>query len=582
MTGPVKAEPQKAAAQRVSERLSTPEQVSDGSSSTLLRDIEVLARPMPSNGAAVQTRAILNLQRTVGNRATGALLRQRAARSIQPKLTVGEADDEYERGADAAADRVVAGRPVERLSRLPALGLSQRAQRQTDEEPTQTQEQNKAEENVQAELIQGQEVQEDEPVQPFTNGTPAQRKCPECEEEAQRRVDEDEEAVQTKARSGQTGLDTAAAEREMARSGSGQPLGGEMLARMEGSFGTDFSGVRVHIGTAAQEANRAINARAFTRGADIYLGQGESPSNSRLMAHELTHVVQQNHNLSRTPAILMRQQGGGGQARAAPTTFHQRLYVVRDPSIGLGGGHLVTDLAAFKAHVMRSQNTGTWTLVLAIHGSLDRIAAQAPPNWQQNAVFYTAADINALFNGDRAWVRWRDTYGPSHLALVSCQVSASFEGAMIDNLTRHVARAGSSTAAPTQSARGLGTHCKPLSASRSYEYPSGTAITSRRQYQRLSASAKSDMQSALSALNSKYGYYGASPVPNSQIVDYYLDADPHGEWAIVTVGFDQGGNVSDTDIPFWNRTTGPRSAEFRRLCDQGVGTLNRPHIPRAP
>ncbi len=152
---------------------------------------------------------------------------------------------------------------------------------------------------------------------------------------------------------------------------------------------------------------------------------------------------------------------------------------------------------------------------------------------------------------------------------------------MINNLTRHVTGAGSSTAAPTQSARGMGTNCKPLSDSQSYEYPSGTTITTRRQYQRLSASIKSDMESALSILNSKYGYYGASPVPNSQILDYYFDVDPPGRWAKVTVGIKQGDTVSDTDIPFWNRTIGPRSAEFRRLCDQGFGTL-RPHTPRAP
>jgi len=90
------------------------------------------------------------------------------------------------------------------------------------------------------------------------------------------------------------------------------------------------------------------------------------------------------------------------------------------------------------------------------------------------------------------------------------------------------------------------------------------------------------MASVLSTLNSKYGYYGGPPVPASEILDYYFDVDPRGAWANVTVGIDRGGTVSDTDIPFWNRTTGPRSADFRRLCDQGVGQLTRPHIPRTP
>jgi len=381
-------------------------------------------------------------------------------------------------------------------------------------------------------------------------------------------------------------LDTAPSSVDHVLSGSGRPLDSALQQNMEQRFGHDFSQVRVHTGAAAEQSAREVNAHAYTVGNNVVFGAGqfapESHAGRRLIAHELTHVVQQNHYLSRIPAMLMRQQRGGGLQQAAPATFHQQLYVVRDSSIGLGGGQLVTDLAAFKAHVMHLQNTGTWTLVLAIHGSLDRIAAQAPPNWQQNAVFYVAADINALFNGDPAWVQWRDTYGPSHLALVSCQVSASFEGVMINNLTRHVTGAGSSTAAPAQSARGMGTHCKPLSDWKSYEFPSGTAITTRRQYQRLSADTKSDMVSALSTLNSTYGYYGAPPVPNNQILDYYFDVDPHGRWANVTVGIDQSGAVSDTDIPFWNRTTGPRSADFRRLCDQGIGTLTRPHIPRGP
>ncbi len=369
---------------------------------------------------------------------------------------------------------------------------------------------------------------------------------------------------------------------------TGRPLDPLVRSFMESRFGFDFSQVRIHTDALASQAADAVQAQAFTVGQNVVFGAGRyAPSTTegqKLLAHELTHVVQQNHTLSQRPAFLMRQEGGGGQRQqqAVPSAFYMQLYVVRDSSIGLGGGHLVTDLAAFKTDVMRLQNTGAWTLVLAIHGSLDRIAAQAPPNWQQNAVFYTATEINALFNADPTWVQWRDTYGPSNLSLASCQVSAAFEGVMINNLTRHVTRAGSSTTAPSQSARGLGTHCKPLSASQSYEYPSGTVIRTRQQYQRLSASAKSDMDTALSDLNNKYGYYGAPPVPNSQIIDYYFDVDPHGAWAIVTVGIDQGENVSDTDIPFWNRTTGARSSEFRQLCDQGVGTLSRPHTPRVP
>jgi hypothetical protein len=80
--------------------------------------------------------------------------------------------------------------------------------------------------------------------------------------------------------------------------GSGSALSEGVRADMEGRFGgQDFSGVRVHAGPQANTLARSYNARAFTMGSDIYFGQGEySPSSKggqHLLAHELTHVVQQ-------------------------------------------------------------------------------------------------------------------------------------------------------------------------------------------------------------------------------------------------------------------------------------------------
>ena len=64
--------------------------------------------------------------------------------------------------------------------------------------------------------------------------------------------------------------------------------------------------------------------------------------------------------------------------------------------------------------------------VRLIHGSEDRLGAQAPPDWQKNAVFYDKSDVEALF-ADKAFVAWRDKFGPTGLSLVSCQVSAPSE-----------------------------------------------------------------------------------------------------------------------------------------------------------
>lgn len=79
--------------------------------------------------------------------------------------------------------------------------------------------------------------------------------------------------------------------------GGGRPLPDGVRGQMEASFGADFSGVRVHTGSEATQLNSAVSAQAFTRGQDIYLGEGrsnlESSVGKKLLAHELTHTIQQ-------------------------------------------------------------------------------------------------------------------------------------------------------------------------------------------------------------------------------------------------------------------------------------------------
>lgn len=85
-------------------------------------------------------------------------------------------------------------------------------------------------------------------------------------------------------------------ERDALRS-SGHPLDPATRATMEGQFGYDFSSVRVHTDSPADEAARALHARAFTIGNDVAFARGAyspmAPKGLRLMAHELAHVVQQ-------------------------------------------------------------------------------------------------------------------------------------------------------------------------------------------------------------------------------------------------------------------------------------------------
>ena len=76
--------------------------------------------------------------------------------------------------------------------------------------------------------------------------------------------------------------------------GSGPGLSEATRSKMEPAFGTDFSGVRVHQDSESDALARSMTAKAFTTGSDIFLRQDASPGDTSLLAHELTHVVQQN------------------------------------------------------------------------------------------------------------------------------------------------------------------------------------------------------------------------------------------------------------------------------------------------
>ena len=121
-----------------------------------------------------------------------------------------------------------------------------------------------------------------------TSAPVVQREC-HCggdEEEVQRKEDGD----------GLEGADVSGAVAE-GLSGGGRALDAGTRAFMEARFGQDFSGVRVHTDSLASQSTQAVQARAYTVGADIAFRSGEydpgSTGGKRLLAHELTHVVQQ-------------------------------------------------------------------------------------------------------------------------------------------------------------------------------------------------------------------------------------------------------------------------------------------------
>jgi hypothetical protein len=79
--------------------------------------------------------------------------------------------------------------------------------------------------------------------------------------------------------------------------GPGSALAPALRQDMERRFGHDFSNVRVHFGTAAEQSAREVSAEAYTVGQHIVFAAGRyepgTPEGRRLLAHELTHVVQQ-------------------------------------------------------------------------------------------------------------------------------------------------------------------------------------------------------------------------------------------------------------------------------------------------
>ncbi|MGV3554865.1 MAG: eCIS core domain-containing protein [Croceibacterium sp.] len=127
--------------------------------------------------------------------------------------------------------------------------------------------------------------------------------------------------------------------------GRGMPLGSDLRQELEPRFGRDLSGVRVHDGAAAAKLSRDVHARAFTIGQDIFFGAGQyQPASSEgraLLAHEVTHTIQQGGGSSRAqPSRIQRDPpgpasgattgtpapAGAGGGSAAPATPPQPIF----------------------------------------------------------------------------------------------------------------------------------------------------------------------------------------------------------------------------------------------------------------
>lgn len=186
--------------------------------------------------------------------------------NLQAKLAIGAPGDQYEQEADTVAAQVV----------------DQINAPQTIQQPIQRQD---------------MPEEEDEKLQMKPLGGIIQRQeTPEEDEKLQMKplVQRSTETATPASASLEASIGSAR--------GQGQPLGDNVRGSMEQAFGADFSSVRVHSDTQSDQLNQSIQARAFTTGQDIFFRQGEYQPGNRggqeLLAHELTHVVQQNGSLA--------------------------------------------------------------------------------------------------------------------------------------------------------------------------------------------------------------------------------------------------------------------------------------------
>lgn len=205
---------------------------------------------------------------------------------FQTKLNIGQPNDVYEKEADTVASKVVNNQSSSPVVQQKEIKSVQKLATPKEEERLSTNEDRMREDKM---------VQEKPEVQ---------RMCSECEKEKE----DGKEKVQKKAENGGA-ASTHLSSRIEGSKGKGSRLPNNTLREMNNSFGVDFSHVSIHTDDEAKQMSRELSAQAFTYGSDVYFNSGKYDTNSlagkELLAHELTHVVQQKGE------VIQRQETGG-------------------------------------------------------------------------------------------------------------------------------------------------------------------------------------------------------------------------------------------------------------------------------
>ncbi len=189
---------------------------------------------------------------------------------VQAKLRVGRPNDSYEKEADTVADKVVQNlgtdnAHAENISAVSAGSMQQLPLQREGEEQT-DQEMGVEEDTLQRKPIFESASDENGVLQSSSDQAPS---------------------------SAGSHLEAQLS----ASKGGGSSMDDNTKSSMESGFGSDFSDVRVHTDNQAVQMNQQLGAKAFTHGNDIYFNEGQynpgSTSGQHLLAHELTHTVQQ-------------------------------------------------------------------------------------------------------------------------------------------------------------------------------------------------------------------------------------------------------------------------------------------------
>jgi len=256
-----------------------------------------IARPMP----AVQREAEdETLEREENEEETNEALQMKG-------LAVSSPDDPAEEEADAVADSVM---------RMEDEDVQRMATAEEDDslrESPMMAAREMAEDEEIAETPIAREAADEEEISTKSEGCPhnVYRKCSECEAEGVQR-----KATIQREGDGNLRASGDVSERIQSRRGGGSAMSEGDRAFFEPRFGADFSGVRVHDDSEAQQLAGDVNAKAFTIGSDVFFGAGQygqGDDSKKLFAHELTHVVQQGgarigRKIERKPGDLIRRQ----------------------------------------------------------------------------------------------------------------------------------------------------------------------------------------------------------------------------------------------------------------------------------